>query len=85
MMIVCLAFVCNVPVQKNSIEMMKKSPEITLTILILLVGILMVTKSLQQVELDRKKVQIITATEDRSDCVRTWMESVNSLKQQGCP
>ena len=31
-----------------------------------------------------KKVQIITATEDRSDCVRTWMESVKSLKQQGC-
>ena len=45
MMIVCLALVCNVPVQINSIGMMKKSPQMTLTILILLIGRMMVTKS----------------------------------------
>ena len=40
-----LALVCNVPVQINSTEMIKKSPQMTLTILIFLVGRLMVTKS----------------------------------------
>ena len=45
MMIVCLALVCNVPVQINSMEMMKKSDHMTLTVLILLVGIMVVTKS----------------------------------------
>ena len=45
MMIVCLVLVCFVPVQINSMEMMKKSPQMTLTILILFVGRLMMTKS----------------------------------------
>ena len=45
MMIVCLVLVCNVPAKINSMEMMKKPSQMTLTILILLVGTPMVTKS----------------------------------------
>ena len=45
MITVCLALVCNVPAKINSMEMMKKSSQMILTILILLVGTPMVTKS----------------------------------------